>query len=145
MMFSKACEYGIRAMLFVIIKSQNNERTRTKEIAEEIEAPKAFTAKVLQKLVKQDILHSSTGPKGGFYVEKEEIQSIKLIQIVRAIDGNGLFEECGIGMKACDESKPCPVHEEFKKIRTNLEEMLSTMSVGEMADKVDDELAFLKR
>ena len=143
-MFSKACEYGIRAVLFIAFCSLNNKRTRLKEIAKQIEAPEAFTAKVLQKLVKEGILQSSTGPKGGFYIEREEISKIKLIQVVRAIDGNQIFSGCALGLPKCDESRPCPVHHKFKAIRNSLTEMMTTMDVGKMATSVENELAFLK-
>ncbi|HLS29934.1 MAG TPA: Rrf2 family transcriptional regulator [Flavobacteriaceae bacterium] len=143
-MFSKACEYGIRAVLFITVHSLQNKRTRLKEIAKEIEAPEAFMAKVLQKLVKHNILLSSTGPKGGFYIEPEKIKSTKLIQIVRAIDGDKIFVGCALGLPKCDENHPCPVHDNFKEIRDSLTEMLSTMDVGEMATNVDKEIAFLK-
>src|SRR5699024_7229216 len=123
-MFSKACEYGIRAVLFIAMKSTHNERTRLKQIAEEVGAPEAFTAKVLQNLVKCDIVESVTGPKGGFFVEKENIENIKLIQIVKAIDGNKLMEECGLGLRKCDAAHPCPVHGQFKHIREQLIRML---------------------
>lgn len=143
-MFSKACEYGIRAVLFITVHSLQNKRTRLKEIAKEIEAPEAFMAKVLQKLVREKILQSSTGPKGGFYIEPEKIEDIKLIQIVKAIDGDQIFVGCALGLPKCDEKHPCPVHDNFKEIRDSLNDMLSTMDVGKMATNVENEIAFLK-
>jgi len=143
-MFSKACEYGIRAVLFITLKSLNKERTRLKEIAKEIKAPEAFTAKVLQKLVKQGIIQSSTGPKGGFYIEYERIDEIKLMQVVRAIDGDWILNGCGLGLPRCNEDHPCPVHHRFKDIKADLINMLTTMSVHEMAVDVNKGLAFLR-
>ncbi len=143
-MFSKSCEYGIRAILFIALKSMHHQRTRLKEIAEEINAPEAFTAKILQKLVKENILHSTTGPKGGFYIQPEEMEYIKLIQVVRAIDGDRLLNGCGLGLPKCDANHPCPFHHKFKKIKADLIEMLSTMNIDRMALDVDKELAFLK-
>jgi|SRR5690625_146755 len=143
-MFSKACEYGIRAVLYITLRSMQNKRTRLKEIAKEIEAPEAFVAKILQKLVKEGLLHSSTGPKGGFYIKPEEIKQIKLIDVVEAIDGNQIFVGCALGLPKCDETRPCPVHYNFKEIRDSLKEMLSTMDIGKMAVNVENEIAFLK-
>lgn len=144
-MLSKACEYGIRAMLYIASKTPHGERTRLKEIANKVGAPEAFTAKVLQNLVKNGILLSTTGPKGGFYIEPEKADSLKLIEIVKAIDGDRLFKGCGLGLKECDDEKPCPVHYEFKKVRDELEKMFSNMSVGELARDVGDEIVFLRR
>ncbi len=143
-MFSKACEYGIRAILYIVGRSDEEERSRIKEIAKEIDAPEAFTAKVLQKLVRKKLLRSITGPRGGFYLNPEDMESIRLIDIVKAIDGDGVFEGCGLGLPHCDGRHPCPVHHEFKKVKRELEEMLSRMNVKEMADSVEREDTFLK-
>src|SRR5699024_9751309 len=113
-MFSKACEYGIRAVLFITLKSLHDERTRLKEITAEIQAPEAFTAKVLQKLVKAGIVNSSTGPKGGFFIDKEKAEELKIIEIVNAIDGDRLFTGCALGLPTCDPEQPCPVHNKFE-------------------------------
>lgn len=143
-MFSKACEYGIRAVLFIVGKSVNGERSRIKEIAEEVGAPEAFTAKVLQKLVKEGLLRSVTGPRGGFYLEEEDMENIQLIEIVKAIDGNDIFEGCAIGLPYCNPQRPCPAHYKFKKVKDELKEMLSNMNMKEMALSVEREDTFLK-
>ena len=44
-MFSKACEYGIRAMVHIAMQSERGERTGLKEVAEAIDSPVAFTSK----------------------------------------------------------------------------------------------------
>lgn len=144
-MFSKACQYGIRGVLFIAKKSLRNEPTKLKQIAEEIDAPEAFTAKVLQKLVKQDIVRSNKGPKGGFFMERAEVDKVKLIQIVHTIDGDDVFKGCGLGLPQCDAEQPCPIHHEFLEIRTDLKNMLSNTSVYELATGLNSGLTFLKR
>lgn len=143
-MFSKSCEYGIRAMLFIVGKSLKGERARLKEIAKQVGAPEAFTAKILQNLARHQIVHSSTGPKGGFFIEKEEIKDINLMQIVKAIDGDRLVNQCGLGLHKCDANHPCPVHYKFKKIRDDLINMLTNMNVNDMAVGVESGETFLK-
>lgn len=143
-MFSKACEYGIRAMLFIATKSITNEKARLKEIAAQVEAPEAFTAKVLQSLVRMGILHSSTGPGGGFYLEQEELEDMKLIHIVEAIDGNDVFTRCGLGLRQCNAEHPCPAHHQFYPIKVELQKMLNSLSVREMAMSVEKQNSFLK-
>ncbi len=143
-MFSKACEYGIRAILFITVKSLYGNRARLKEIAKEIEAPEAFTAKVLQKLAKCGIIHSSTGPKGGFYIKEEEMEHIKLIQVVTAIDGDAIFTGCSLGLPRCDASKPCPMHHKFKGVRDGLIDMLTNTNIANLAHDVEDKRSFLK-
>jgi DNA-binding IscR family transcriptional regulator len=95
-------------------------------------------------LTKNGIIHSAKGVGGGFEVSAEALKSIKLIQIVNAIDGDKIYSGCGIGLKECSEEHPCPVHFEFKKIRGLLLEMLSTTTLEQLALGVKSGDFFLK-
>lgn len=143
-MFSKTCEYGIRATLHIAYQSQLNNRISLKDISKAIDSPEAFTAKILQVLSKNGILKSTKGPSGGFEIEKEKRESIKLSDIVFAIDGNGLYEGCGLGLKECNNLKPCPLHNKFMKIRDDLKQMLETTTIEELANGLNNGLSFLK-
>lgn len=144
-MFSKACEYGIRATIYIAMQSLEGNRVNLKEIAAAIDSPVAFTAKILQQLVKNDIVESVKGAHGGFQIEKSRIDSIKLNQIVSAIDGDKIFKGCALGLNECNESLPCPVHFKFKEIRDNLEQMTKETSIYELATGLEVGLTFLKR
>ncbi len=143
-MFSKACEYGIRAVIHIAVRSNNNTRTSLKDISKEIHSPEAFTAKILQQLAKNDIIDSIKGPNGGFEIEKKKMTKIKLSHIVLALDGDSIFKGCGLGLKDCSEVHPCPVHHKFKKIRNELKQMLENTSVHELSLGLKDGLTFLK-
>ncbi|MBF4516449.1 Rrf2 family transcriptional regulator [Flavobacterium sp. ANB] len=135
-MFSKACEYGIRASIFIATKSSKGIRVGIKDVAKEIDSPEPFTAKIMQILTKNSIIASSKGVGGGFEVSNEVAKNIKLIQIVDAIDGDNIYKGCGIGLKECSETHPCPVHNEFKKIRELLVAMLTTTTLEDLASGV---------
>jgi len=144
-MFSKACEYGIRATIYIAMQSLEGFRVNLKEIAAAIDSPIAFTAKILQQLVKSNIVESVKGAKGGFQIERSRIDSIKLNQVVSAIDGNKIFKGCALGLSECNDSLPCPVHFKFKEIRDNLEQMTKEASIYELATGLEVGLTFLKR
>jgi len=59
-MFSKACEYAIKAVLHVAHKSRADERVGVKAIAKAIDSPEAFTGKIMQQLSKNGIVQSTT-------------------------------------------------------------------------------------
>ncbi|AUC81173.1 Rrf2 family transcriptional regulator [Lacinutrix sp. Bg11-31] len=143
-MFSKACEYGIRASIFIAKNSFEGKRVSPKEISEEINSPQAFTAKILQALVRHDIIKSVKGAYGGFEIDKDVISSIKLAYIVEAIDGDSIYSGCGLGLDKCDENHPCPVHNKFKEIRDGLKHMLETTNLEELALDIKTGIAFLK-
>ena len=143
-MFSKACEYGIRASIFIAKNSREGRRVSPREISKEIDSPQAFTAKILQDLVRHDVIKSVQGAYGGFEIDKDNIATIKLSQIVEAIDGNGIYSGCGLGLRECNEQHPCPMHDKFKSIRNDLRDMLETTNLEELATGIKNGEAFLK-
>ncbi len=143
-MFSKACEYGIRAVIYIWSQSKQNKKLGVKDICKEIDGPEYFTAKVLQSLARQNIISSSKGPNGGFYIDKDQEQ-LRLIDLVIAIDGDGIFKGCGLGLKQCNEDNPCPIHHDFKVVRDQLTQMLTEKSLKEVAAEVQEGHAILSR
>ena len=143
-MFSKACEYGIKASIFIALSSFENKRVSPKVIAKEINSPEAFTAKILQELVRNGIVSSVKGAYGGFEIDKSKVATIKLSQIVKAIDGDSIYNGCGLGLETCDENHPCPVHEKFKSIREELKNMLENTSLKELALSIKAGESFFK-
>ena len=145
-MFSKACEYGIKATLYIAEQALNTDKkTGVKDIAKEIGSPEAFTAKIMQILSRNKIVNSAKGPSGGFFIPKDQLDKIKLSAIVKAIDGDEIYRGCALGLDKCNEEKPCPVHDKFKLIRDELADMLTQTSLLELANGLDSGLTFLKR
>ena len=142
-MFSKACEYGIKATVFIARESKDQNRSGLKTIAKAINSPEAFTAKILQKLVQQDIIRSIKGPQGGFFMDPENNETA-LAKIVKAIDGDSIMNGCALGLEKCSADHPCPLHTDFAKIRGNLTTMLETTTVLELTRRLDTGESFLK-
>jgi Rrf2 family protein len=143
-MFSKSCEYGIRATIFIATQCCNETKVGLKEIAQEIDSPMPFTAKILQVLVKNDIIKSSKGVGGGFMVLKEDLALITLSKIVVAIDGDSVFLRCGLGLSNCSEDHPCPIHEKFKFVKQDLAFMLENTTLEEVSIGIKKGITFLK-
>lgn len=143
-MFSKSCEYAIKAVIFITNNSMLNKKVGFVDIAKEIDSPEAFTAKILQKLSKEGIVQSVRGVNGGFYIPIKLINKINLAQIVSSIDGEKVFNSCGLGMKMYNEKYPCPLHHKFKTIRNDLRQMLETTSLEELVMGLKSGETFLK-
>lgn len=144
MIFSKACKYGIKAAIYVAEQSINENRTSLKSISKEIDSPEAFTAKILQTLVKSNIITSVKGSSGGFEADLKKIKKIKLIEIVVAIDGSLHEGNCVLGLNKCSEKRPCPVHKNYKQIKLDILEMLEKTTLAEMSNSVLEGLSCLK-
>lgn len=144
-MFSKACEYAIKASIYIGRQSFLNRKVSLREVSTEIDSPLAYTSKILQQLTKNKIINSDKGPTGGFSMNRLKLTSLSLSDIVLAIDGDLIYKGCGLGLKKCNELKPCPVHFEFKAIRDELKKMLENTTVKELAEGMQTGLTFLKR
>lgn len=142
-MFSKACKYAINAMIFVATLPKEHEKAGLRDISNAINSPEAFTGKILQALVKHDLLYSTKGPNGGFRL-RVSASDIVLAQIIASIDGDSIFTGCALGLQKCSEDHPCPVHYKFKAIREHLTGMLLTTTLYDVAERVNSGISFLK-
>lgn len=143
-MFSKACEYAIKAAIYVAKQSLQKELVNVKQVAGSVDAPVAFTAKILQRLNREHILESSRGKLGGFIFAEEKQKTTTIFDIVILFDGPGLFTDCGLGLHKCSSENPCPVHDDFRVVRDNLEAMTRKFSFYDLAVKTENGLAWLK-
>jgi Rrf2 family protein len=143
-MLSLSCKYAIRAVVYIHSRAGEHIRMGIKEIASEIEANEHSTAKILQLLAREGIIHSAKGPTGGFYMLQDD-KPVYLIDVVRVIDGDHFFYECGLGLKECSELKPCPIHNSYKKARENLFNEFCNLTVRELSGNLTLGLSFLKR
>lgn len=143
-MFSKACEYAIRAMIFIARRTDEGATVGIIEIAKGIDAPQAFIAKILQVLKRNGLVHSQKGPSGGFYIN-DPLEKITLADVVKVIDGDRIFKGCALGLATCNEKKPCPLHDEFKIIRSKMHETLQSYTVSHFNEDLRLGLRYLKR
>ena len=125
-MFSKACQYGIKAMIFIAEQSSAGKRSNLGEISTAIQSPKAFTAKILQQLVKSSAIISIKGSCGGFEVNGKSIKTLTVMHIVTAIDGDNLMHDCVLGQGECSGQHPCPLHKKYKDVRKNIAVLANT-------------------
>jgi Rrf2 family protein len=131
--FSKTCELGLQAVLFLSIKKEKRIFTAA-EVSKELKVPKEYVSKVMQILTESGIIGSKKGKNGGFYLAKSPSQ-IKLIEIVEAIDGLEIFRNCVLGFPGCSSDNPCPVHERWGKLRDDAYKMLSTETLEQLKEK----------
>jgi len=140
--FSKACEYGIQATLYIATLPER--RVGIKEIAHELRIPVHFLAKILQLLSEKRVLSSYKGVQGGFTLQRAP-EHIHLIDIVEAIDGLGFFEHCVLGFPGCDDEKPCPVHHRWGELRSHIHSMLSSDSLADLLPASREKIACVIR
>ncbi len=122
--FSKKCELGLQAVLYLSTLGAG-ERVSATQVAEKLKVPKEFVSKVMQILTDSGIVASKKGKNGGFSLGKKASE-IKLIDIVIVLDGPEVFNSCVMGFPGCSVATPCPMHEEWGKIRNTAFQMLNS-------------------
>ena len=142
-MLSKSCIYALRSIIYIGHHGTFKHKLGIKEIANELDLPVHFLSKILQRLVKQDIVQSLKGPNGGFYLN-EKSKEASLLNIIEVIDGLAFFTSCGLGLKECTETHPCPLHNDFKVYRDGLYFMFSEKKISDLILKIEDGEAYIR-
>jgi len=95
-----------------------------REIAARFEISEAHLAKVMQRLVKVELLRSIRGPHGGFTLTRDP-ESVTLLEIFEAIEGRFEPSQCLLSSAICDGDNcilGSIVLEANNMLRTRLEE-----------------------
>lgn len=134
-MFNKETEYALRGLVYIQTQNLEGRWPGIVEIAKQIDAPHFYTAKILQRLVRQGFVESQKGKGGGFYFDNKK-PDLSLKQLIIATEGDKLFSGCGFGLKQCDENNPCPLHDKYALIRDALNQLVMEENVQSLAQKI---------
>jgi Rrf2 family transcriptional regulator, iron-sulfur cluster assembly transcription factor len=129
MLWSSACDYAIRAATH--LAERPDGLVQLKDLARDESIPAPFVGKILQALVKDDILRSVRGPRGGYGLSREP-QEITLLMIMTAVDGTRQLEACAVGLGVCSKDQRCPLHEAFEPVRASIRHYLETTTLADM-------------
>lgn len=141
-MFSNSSKYAIKAVLYLALNSSEEKKIMVKDIAEPINVPQAYIAKLLQELSRQNLISSTKGPRGGFYLSNTDKQ-IPLRKIIHVIDGESRLSSCLLSLEDCNEDKPCPLHKSMYPLKTKLLESLENKTIVDLAKDVEDGNSYL--
>ena len=137
MMLSRASKYAILSTLFLAEHSNDRKKISVKKIADSIDVPSPFLAKLFQQLVRGNIISSTKGPNGGFYLNKQNANKT-VLDIIDNIDGLSKINECFLGLEKCDGSNPCPVHFIVEPFKENIMAKFRDKTILEFAKEITD-------
>jgi Rrf2 family transcriptional regulator, iron-sulfur cluster assembly transcription factor len=109
-------EYAIRGMLYLSRLSDGHSASLD-VIASEMKVPRSFLAKIFQVLVKRGLIVSSRGVGGGFMIARPPEQ-ITLCEIVEAMEGPIIPNQCLMGEGVCSFQKTCTVHPVWRRVQS---------------------------
>lgn len=142
MNLSNTCKAAIKAVIYLASVHDENRKATIRQIAAEVGENEHTVGKLLQNLVKQDIIQSIKGPTGGFFLNSEQLKQ-PIMNIIEAVDGKSVFRRCGLGLNKCSENHPCPIHHEYQKARDIIENLYTKKSVESMCRSISRGKAFL--
>jgi len=131
MIYSTACEYAIRALIY-LVEQQPDRFVLLREIAQAEGIPYAFLGKIFQNLVRAGFLRSAKGLHGGYALVRPA-EGITLYNIKEVIDGTADLERCVTGLDRCSDEMICPLHETWKPLRREIKHFLQTTSLADIA------------
>ncbi|MHB1106856.1 MAG: RrF2 family transcriptional regulator [Lutibacter sp.] len=141
-MLSNASKYAILSTLYLAEHSNEERKISVKEIAENIDVPNPFLAKLFQQLVRGKIISSTKGPHGGFYLSEKNKQK-NVLDIIDNIDGLNKLNGCFLGLNECDSTNPCPVHFIVEPFKNNILGKFRDKTIMEFAKEIADKGDFL--
>ncbi len=129
-MFSNSTQYAIRTIVHMLKNGEENRYTIV-QVASELKIPQAFLSKIMQQLSKAEIISSSKGRGGGFYLSKENMKR-PLMDVIICIEGKNIFKNCILGLEQCSDINPCILHVQFGSFRDNICKSVCDRSISDL-------------
>lgn len=133
-MISNTSKYAIRALIYLELYSSREQKKGIKAIAEDLDIPSPFLGKILQMLVKHQLLGSTKGPHGGFFLNKSAID-IPVMELIEIMDGKDTFDKCAIRTTLCDHMHPCSVHNKLAPPRAEMKRVFATETIADLVSE----------
>jgi Rrf2 family protein len=126
MQITRQADYAVRAVLYLAQKG-DDKRAATSQIAQDQQIPPSFLAKIVSQLSVAGLLQTSRGARGGVSLARSPEQ-ISLLEVVEAIDGPILLNECVDDNGACSFGDDCPMRPVWCDAQAELVQRLRTTS-----------------
>lgn len=131
MLFRRAAQVALQASLVLALEPEGSPR-RVCDLAGELGVGATYLAKILQSLTRMGLLRGVRGPRGGVRLARSARETTPW-EILAAVEPTGEFDQCLLGLRHCNDVRPCPLHEAWTPIRTQILSMLRTKSLWEVA------------
>lgn len=135
-MLSNTSEYALRAMIY-LGEREGAGTIRVDEVAEALDVPKNYLSKILHTLVKQGVLRSVRGPRGGFELARQS-REITLYDIVSPFDDIEARRTCLLGRRECSDVNPCAIHAHWREVATQVAAFFRETPLAEVVASAEE-------
>jgi len=134
---SKRADYALIAMKHLAVRGDRGSQGSAcaREIAEQYDIPIELMAKVLQRLVRRDLLESHQGTRGGYQLARPAEQ-ISVADVIQAIDGPVTVTACSTDDRSCEQFARCNVRDPLQRVRERILTALGECTIAELATDV---------
>ena len=129
MKLNTTSQYAIRVVTYLAIN--NDKLSNSKNISEELKIPYKSLTRIITQLVNASIIVSLRGREGGIKLEKE-LSSIKVYDIMEAVNESLHNEECILGIGACNKHEKCPLHDRWVAPKEEIINIFQNTSVEDL-------------
>lgn len=128
---TKKADYGLIAMRH-LAETADHGSVSAKDLADAYGIPQEALAKILQRLARAGLLKSMHGTRGGYTLSRSPMQ-ISALEVIVAIDGPLFMTSC-FSDRNCEQTDRCTVREPLRKVGESIQQVLSRLTISEMAD-----------
>lgn len=129
-MIPKTAEYALRA---VVTLARDPGRPRSADdIAEATQVPRRYAHKVLQALVRADLVRSQSGPGGGYALIRPP-EEVSILDIVSAVEPIPRIRHCPLGLKG--HTSLCPLHRQLDDAAANIEKTFAGVTIAQLLNQ----------
>jgi FeS assembly SUF system regulator len=129
---TKQTDYGI--VLLTHMAAAPERRANAPELATETRLPLPMVSKILKLLVREGVLLSHRGVKGGYGLGRSP-EEISMAEVITALEGPIAITECVDDHSGCSHEAFCGVRGRWNRINTALRETLEGITLAEMAEQ----------
>jgi len=127
-MISQTVEYALRAI--VTIAQHNGKPCTAQMISELTQVPAPYLSKVMQGLVRADLVVSKRGLHGGFVLSKEPAE-MTVWEVIDAVDPIKRINECPLGITT-HQGTLCPLHHRLDDAMAMVEDSFRKTTIAEV-------------
>jgi Rrf2 family protein len=131
MQITRQADYALRAVRY-LARLSPSEKASTSAIATTEKIPPSFLAKIISQLSIAGILHTARGAHGGVYLSRPA-EEITILDVVEAIDGPVMINECTANPGICSFSSDCVLHDLWCETRMELVNKLKRTTLAQFA------------
>ena len=134
-MIGKTGLHAIRALAQLTGLPEGQSRGAA-QIAEHIDAPPNYLAKLLRILARQGLVESQKGHGGGFRLARDA-RKIRLLDVVEPFEQIGSWHGCILRQKDCSDEDPCAIHDRWKRLRDSYLTMLAETTIADLNQEAE--------